>query len=63
MKKSTITIIGMTIAVVTIVSTFIKDNDTGTLFGFEMDIWIYRLVWLALFGVILNGYLKERKNS
>ncbi|MEP2280293.1 hypothetical protein [Maribacter sp.] len=63
MKKSTIAIIGMTIAVVTIVSTFIKDNDAGTLFGYEIDIWMYRLIWLALFGVILNGYLQERKNT
>ncbi|SIQ02091.1 hypothetical protein [Maribacter ulvicola] len=61
MKRTTIAIIGMIIAFITIVSTFIKDNDTGSLFGFEMDIWMYRLIWLALFGVILNGYLKERK--
>jgi len=63
MKSTTISIIGMVIAIITIVSTFIKDNDTGSLFGFEMDIWMYRLIWLALFGVILNGYLKERKNT
>ncbi|WP_405400225.1 hypothetical protein [Maribacter sp. Asnod2-G09] len=63
MKSTTISIIGMVIAIITIVSTFIKGNDTGSLFGFEMDIWMYRLVWLALFGVILNGYLKEKKNT
>lgn len=63
MKSTTISIIGMVIAIITIVSTFIKDNDTGSLFSFEMDIWMYRLIWLALFGVILNGYLKERKNT
>ncbi|SEL02846.1 hypothetical protein SAMN04488008_102649 [Maribacter orientalis] len=59
--RKTISIIGMVIAIITIVSSFFKNGDTGHMFGFELDIWTYRLIWLALFGVILNGYLKETK--
>ncbi len=59
--RKTLSIIGMIIAIITIVSSFIKNQDTGHMFGFEMDIWVYRLIWLALFGIILNGYLKESK--
>jgi Mg2+ and Co2+ transporter CorA len=57
--RKTLSIIGMVVALITIVSSFFGKGDTGQFFGFEMNIWVYRLLWLALFGVILNGYLKE----
>ncbi len=62
MRKA-LSIIGMLIALVIIISSFFKMGETGQLFGYEINIWIYRLIWLALFGIILNGYLKESKNS
>ncbi|WP_339835676.1 hypothetical protein [uncultured Maribacter sp.] len=61
MKRKTLSIIGMVIALITILSSFFAMGDTGQIFGFEMDIWVYRLIWLALFGIILNGYIKETK--
>lgn len=61
--RKTLSIIGMVLALITIVYSFYGMGDTGRFFGYEMDIWMYRLIWIALFGVILNGYLKERKNS
>ena len=51
----------MVIALLTLLASFFNNRDTGHMFGFELDIWTYRLIWLALFGVILNGYLKETK--
>ena len=54
-------IIGMVLALITIVNSFFTMGDTRPFFGFELNIWTYRLIWLALFGVILNGYLKETK--
>jgi ABC-type thiamin/hydroxymethylpyrimidine transport system permease subunit len=59
--RKTISIIGMAIALITIIYSFFAMGETGQLFGFKMNIWIYRLIWLALFGVILNGYIKESK--
>ncbi|MDO6471669.1 hypothetical protein [Maribacter sp. 1_MG-2023] len=61
--RKTLSIIGMILALITIAYSFWGMGDTGRFFGYEMDIWMYRLIWFALFGVILNGYLKERKNS
>jgi hypothetical protein len=62
MKRKTFLIIGMVLAIGSILLSFFDDSATGRLFGFEIDIWVYRLIWLALFGVILNGYIKETKN-
>ena len=61
--RKTISVIGIAIALITIIYSFFAMGDTGQFFGFEMSIWIYRLIWFALFGVILNGYLKESKKS
>ena len=51
----------MVLAFITIVNSFFTMGDTRPFFGFEMNIWVYRLIWLALFSIILNGYLKETK--
>lgn len=54
-------IIGMVIAIIEIAYSFIGTNDTGHFFGFEMNIWLFRLLWLGLFGIVFYGYLKESK--
>lgn len=54
-------IVGMLIALLTLIYSFISNATTGQFFGLEMNIWIYRLVWLALFGLIFKDYLKESK--
>jgi len=54
-------IIGMVLALITIVNSFFRIGDTRQFFGFEMNIWVYRLIWLGLFSIILKGYLKESK--
>ncbi|MCP4976018.1 MAG: hypothetical protein GY931_07630 [Maribacter sp.] len=61
--RKTISIIGMSIALIIIIYSFFAMGDTGQFFEFEINIWVYRLIWLALFGVFLNGYLKESKKS
>ncbi|WP_405384786.1 hypothetical protein [Maribacter sp. LLG6340-A2] len=60
MRKIT-SIIGMGIALVEIGYSFYTKNDTGRFFGFELNIWVFRLIWAALFGIMLNSYLKARK--
>ncbi|MDT0539068.1 MULTISPECIES: hypothetical protein [Croceitalea] len=57
--RKTLFIIGLIIALITIIYSFFGMGDTGDFFGIELNIWIYRLIWLVLFGVILKGYLKE----
>ncbi len=53
----------MAAALITVVYSFFAMGDTGSFFGFEINIWIYRFIWLALFGFILNGYIKESKKA
>ena len=58
--KKTISIIGMVIALMEIGYSFYTMDDTGRFFGIEFNIWVFRLIWLALFGLMLNNYLKLR---
>ena len=59
--RKTILIIGMAVALLNVIYSFFGTGDTGKIFGFEMNIWIYRLIWLALSGVMLIQYLNESK--
>ncbi|MDO1512849.1 hypothetical protein Q2T41_09300 [Maribacter confluentis] len=59
--RKIIPIIGMAIALVEIGYSFYTMNDTGRFFGFELNIWVFRIIWAALFGLMLNNYLKARK--
>lgn len=61
--KKIISIIGMVIALVEIGYSFYKASDTGEFFGFELNSWVFRLIWIALFGLMLNNYLKARKET
>ncbi|SNR60237.1 hypothetical protein SAMN04488009_2757 [Maribacter sedimenticola] len=63
MMRKIIPIIGMAIALVEIGYSFYTMNDTGRFFGFEFNIWVFRIIWAALFGLMLNNYLKARKAS
>jgi len=56
-------IIGMVIAIIEIAYSFVSNSKTGQFFGVDMNIWIFRLIWVALFGVVFNGYLKESKKG
>ena len=62
MRKA-IFIIGMVIAIIEIAYSFVSNSETGQSFGIDMNIWIFRLIWVALFGVVFNGYLKESKKG
>lgn len=53
----------MVIAIIEIAYSFVGDSDTGQFFGIDMNIWLFRLLWLALFGVVFNGYLKESRKA
>lgn len=60
--RKTISIIGMIIALIEIGYSFFTTGDTGRFFGFELNIWVFRLIWIALFGLMLNNYLKAQRN-
>ncbi|MDP5060558.1 hypothetical protein QSV08_16485 [Maribacter sp. BPC-D8] len=59
--RKILSIVGMVIAIIEIAYSFVGDSDTGQFFGIDMNIWVFRLLWLALFGVVFNGFLKESK--
>ncbi|KAA2217237.1 MULTISPECIES: hypothetical protein [Maribacter] len=61
--RKTILIIGMAIAILTVVYSFFGMGDTGQFFGFEVHIWVYRLIWTGLFVLVLFDYLKSPKKS
>lgn len=61
MRKTT-SIIGMVLALATIIYSFLGRGGAGQFFELQWDIWIYRLIWLALFGLTLNDYLKESRD-
>lgn len=61
--RKVFSIIGMVTALIEIVYSFFTTSDTGEFFGFEMNIWFFRLLWVALFGIMLNGYLKEKRKA
>lgn len=61
--RKTILIIGMSIAILTVVYSFFGMGDTGQFFGFEVHIWVYRLIWTGLFVLVLFDYLKSPKKS
>ena len=49
------------IAIINIGYTFIKPTATERFFGIEVDIWIYRLIWLVVAFFSINQYLKLKK--
>jgi len=53
---------GVEIAMIKIIYSIYAMNDTGRFFSFEVNIWVFRLLWFALFGLILNGYLIEGRS-
>ena len=53
----------MAIAILTVVYSFFGMGDTGRFFGFEVNIWVYRLIWSGLFVLVLFDYLKLAKNK
>lgn len=61
MNKSILHLIIAIIAMVNIIYSFMKVSDTEHFFGIEINIWVYRLIWLGLGALSLLNYLKLKK--
>ncbi len=59
MNKTVSLVIGI-LAVINVAYSFSSNSDTQSIFGFEMNIWVYRLIWSFMAIVILYGYYKKR---
>ncbi|QFZ55619.1 hypothetical protein FEZ18_12800 [Oceanihabitans sp. IOP_32] len=62
MKKSISLILGV-IAMVNVFYTFNNNSETGEIFGFEMNIWVYRLIWSTLAVGIFYDYSKKKSTT
>lgn len=43
--------------------TFFSDAASGDFFGFQVDIWVYRLVWILFAALFFKIYFNLRKTS
>ncbi|HBK72351.1 MAG TPA: hypothetical protein DDZ39_11975 [Flavobacteriaceae bacterium] len=59
MNKIIPLIIGL-IAIVNVLYSF-KGSGTQAIFGIEMNVWIYRLIWSVLAVLFLYDYYKKSK--
>ena len=61
--REIVPLIGVGIAVINILFSFFDDATRASIFSIEMDIWVYRLVWLVLAGFMFFSYLQRSKAS
>ena len=62
MNKTVTLIIGI-IAAINVIYSFFGNSNSEQIFGFEMNIWIYRLIWSILAIIILYDYKKKSEKS
>ena len=46
-----------------VVYTFLSDAEVGDFFGLQVDIWVYRFVWILLTVLFFKTYFNLRKAS
>jgi hypothetical protein len=51
------------LSAVNVVYTFFSDATNGDFFGFQVDIWTYRLVWVLFTALFFKTYFNLRKAS
>lgn len=61
MNKS-LTIIGIFLCLSNVVYSFFENSETGQVFGMEMNIWIYRIIWTVFAAGIFYEYFKKHKS-
>jgi len=53
-------IIGI-VAIINVVYSFWKVSSSQAIFGIEMNVWIYRLIWSVIAILFLYDYYKKTK--
>jgi hypothetical protein len=49
------------IGVCIIIISFVNNHSYEVVFGYELNIWVYRGIWAAISGASLFSYFKRRK--
>lgn len=62
MSKTISLIVGF-LAIGTVVYSFLGSSDTGRIFGIEMNIWIYRLIWSAFAVYMFYDFSIKKKSD
>jgi hypothetical protein len=62
MNKLTLILVGL-LSLLNIIYSFWKYSETEQIFGIEMNIWIYRLVWVLVLIGISYDYFKKNKTK
>lgn len=60
MNRTLLLIIGI-LASMNVVYSFFGNLTSEKMFGFEINIWIYRLIWTVISVIIFNDYFKRKK--
>ena len=60
MNKTLNLIIGI-IAVANVIYSFWGNQESASIFGFSINIWLYRAIWVFIAAVSLNSYYRARK--
>ncbi len=58
-----INVIIVIIAVGNVVYSFWNYSDSTSFFGFEINVWVYRLFWSLIAAGIFYDYIKKKKVS
>lgn len=58
--RKTFLMIGIVLALFNVIYSFFRMEETATLFGTEMNIWVYRFIWFAMAALLFNGFRKEQ---
>jgi hypothetical protein len=51
------------IGLVIVVLTFVNNNTVKVVFGFELNIWVYRAIWSLIAAGSLFSYFKRRNEE
>ena len=62
MRNKNVNLFIVAFAVITIIASLIKENPTTDLFGYEVDSWFVRILWL-LIGLVSYKRYKGKKEE
>ena len=63
MRSNTWNLVWTVIGTVIIVMTFFNNSDSIIVFGIEIDIWMYRVLWSVITAASFVSYLKRKKEE
>jgi uncharacterized membrane protein len=62
MRNKNLNLFIVAFAVITIIANFVQNNPTSDLFGFEVNSWFVRILWL-LIGLVSYKRYKDKKEE